>query len=393
MESIRKLLLLLGCSIVSIGGNAQDDSLNVKGKIKGLGNNKVFLSFPGENGKPAFYRADALNDEFDFRVPRLGQPVAARFTTNAVKELTKTVNGTTFGNQLPSLDLFVSNSDIVIRGEVKNLHTCTVMGGKENDEFSSYRRAIEKIEIENWKLRENMFLLNEREDSMRKVMLAKSTANFRKGTEIKKDFINKNPGAFGSMFLLSRMENLYTAGDYEETFENLSDEYKKTAIARQIASRIDYLSPTSPGKQAILFTRTDKDGKTINLSEYKGKIVLLDFWGSWCGPCRASHPHLKELYSKYKDKGFEIIAIAQQRFKTIEERKSKWIEAIEKDGINWVHVMNDDGSESRQDIVSDYRVTAFPTKILLDRDGKILLRITASATDDIDKMLEKKLGK
>jgi len=129
----------------------------------------------------------------------------------------------------------------------------------------------------------------------------------------------------------------------------------------------------------------------VRLSAYKGRTILLDFWGSWCGPCRASHPHLKELYKKYKDKGFEIIAIAQERGKTLHESKNSWLKAIADDDINWVHILNQDGVE-KQDLVKSYRVNAFPTKILVDTEGKIILRITASATDDIDKALEKVYG-
>lgn len=387
-------ILLLCCCLFSAQANAQDDSLVVNGEIKGIGNQKVYLSFPGQDGKTIAYQSEAKDDKFSFKVQKLLQPVHARVRSNAQKELTKTINGVKYGNQVPTLDLFVHDANITINGEIENLHTCIVKGGRENDEFAAYRSAVKKIEINQWELRNKMFMLDDpKEDSLTyKNLMAQSSANFKSQVALQKEFINNNPGSFGSLFLLSRMENLFTAGDYQEIYESLSDEYKNTPIARQIAKRIDFLSPTSPGKAAVLFTRTDKEGKVINLSEYKGKIVLLDFWGSWCGPCRASHPHLKELYAKYKDKGFEIIAIAQQRFKTMEEKREKWLEAIEKDGINWVHVMNDDGTEKTQNIVADYRVTAFPTKILLDRDGKILLRISASATDDIDKMLEKELG-
>ncbi|WAC42663.1 TlpA family protein disulfide reductase [Pedobacter sp. SL55] len=115
------------------------------------------------------------------------------------------------------------------------------------------------------------------------------------------------------------------------------------------------------------------------------------FWGSWCGPCRASHPHLKELYSKYKADGFEIIAIAQETAKNLDDARAAWLKAIEEDQINWVHILNRDGVE-QQNILKDYGVNSFPTKILVDKDGKIILRISASATDDIDKALEKIYG-
>ncbi len=78
----------------------------------------------------------------------------------------------------------------------------------------------------------------------------------------------------------------------------------------------------------------------------KGKYVLIDFWGSWCHPCRASHPHLKELYAKYKDKGFEIIGVAQETAKTPEEQRQSWTGAIAKDSLTWPQIMNNENSET-----------------------------------------------
>ena len=145
------------------------------------------------------------------------------------------------------------------------------------------------------------------------------------------------------------------------------------------------------GTPVFAFERLDKDGHKVSPELLKGKTYLLDFWGSWCGPCRASHPHLKTLYSKYKDKGFEIVAIAQERGKTLDDCKATWLKAIQEDQINWVHLLNQDGIE-KQNLVSTYHVNAFPTKILIGADGKIILRITASATDDIDQALKRIYG-
>ena len=106
---------------------------------------------------------------------------------------------------------------------------------------------------------------------------------------------------------------------------------------------------------------------------------MLDFWGSWCKPCRASHPHLKELYGKYKNKGFEIIGIAMESAKTPEERHKAWADAVQADGLTWLQVLNNEQIE-RFDAVKEFGVTAFPTKILLDKEGNIIGRYVGSGS-------------
>jgi thiol-disulfide isomerase/thioredoxin len=128
---------------------------------------------------------------------------------------------------------------------------------------------------------------------------------------------------------------------------------------------------------AFASAKNDMNGKAVDLNALKGHYVLLDFWGSWCRPCRASHPHLKELYEKYKDKGFEIVGIATEHAKTKEDCIRLWKTAIAEDGLTWLQVLN---NENRQkfDAVKEYGVTAFPTKILLDPDGNIIGRYVGS---------------
>jgi thiol-disulfide isomerase/thioredoxin len=130
---------------------------------------------------------------------------------------------------------------------------------------------------------------------------------------------------------------------------------------------------------AFAASKLDMQGKPVDLNALQGHYVLLDFWGSWCRPCRASHPHLKELYAKYKDKGFEIIGIATEHAKTKEECIRLWKTAIAEDGLPWLQVLNNENA-AKFDAAKEYNVTAFPTKILLDRDGNVIGRYVGNGS-------------
>jgi thiol-disulfide isomerase/thioredoxin len=104
-------------------------------------------------------------------------------------------------------------------------------------------------------------------------------------------------------------------------------------------------------------TLKDTSGKTVKLSSLQGKVVLIDFWASWCGPCRRANKHLKELYNKYKDQGLEILSIS------VDDNKKDWKTAIKEDKTKWVHVIDD------MNYANAWRIQYIPTTFLVDKQG------------------------
>jgi peroxiredoxin len=144
--------------------------------------------------------------------------------------------------------------------------------------------------------------------------------------------------------------------------------------------------PTQPVKPVVGnfapdFTMNDTEGKPISLSQYKGQYILVDFWASWCGPCRGENPNVVAAYKKYKNKNFTVLGVS------LDEDKDAWVKAIQKDGLTWKHISDLKGWQSA--VVPVYGIEGIPYNVLLDPEGKILA--TELREKDLDAFLSKTL--
>ncbi|MCU0348771.1 MAG: TlpA family protein disulfide reductase [Saprospiraceae bacterium] len=141
---------------------------------------------------------------------------------------------------------------------------------------------------------------------------------------------------------------------------------KEPEAAAQVAQLLKMSGSFVSGGEAPDFTMNDRDGKPVKLSDFRGKVMLVDFWASWCGPCRRENPHVVELYHKYHSKGFDVLGVS------LDKTREPWLAAIEKDGLTWNHVSDLKGWSN--DAAQLYGVSSIPHTVLVDRDGKIIAR-------------------
>lgn len=218
---------------------------------------------------------------------------------------------------------------------------------------------------------------HESKDEAYKEQLEKIEEPFRKAYQQKTmDFVKSHPSSEYSLTLLAGLMGNITLEQAQELYNCLSDDLKTKEAAKDIADEIATRIKLQPGKPAPLFTAKDINGKKFSLAKLKGKYVVLDFWASWCGPCRASNPHMKELYAKYGSKGLDFVYVADN-----DNSENKWREAVKKDGIEMFHhvlrgmkVIDQEKFilDKTNDISEKYAVHYLPTKYLIDKDGNIV---------------------
>lgn len=190
------------------------------------------------------------------------------------------------------------------------------------------------------------------------------------------DYIRRHPDVELSLFLLHGIVNAIPADSAKALYDALAPGLKGMIQAEEIERTIALRLSTSQGKPAPAFSAKDINGKTLSLSDFKGKYVVLDFWATWCGPCRYTNPHMKLLFEKYSSKGLAFIYIADD-----DRDPAKWRNIVKKDDIGMFHhVLR--GTNTPSDINAMYAVKNLPAKFLIDKDGNMIGKFDTDELSD-----------
>lgn len=378
----KKIVLTLVLLTAFLAGKAQQ--YTIKGKLQGQGNEKIILK-----GTDGAITVEAKDDVFELSGLAGDEPFVTFINTGVDRNLY--LGGGKTGMYQPPLPLEIvltKGANLTITGTALDLNLASVTGDALNESFTAFRKAEEQLVKQMSALQKQMVEIRIMgiKDGMNE--LGKQMMENRKAiAESRKKFIKAHPESFASMYYLSLTARDYQTEELAAAYQGLASTYKNTLYGKGIAAKIESLKIMQAGGPAPDFTKPDVNGKPVSLSQFKGKYVLLDFWGSWCAPCRAANPHLKELYSTYAPKGFEILGIASEKVSGQAQAEKMWKEAIEKDGLTWTNVLNNEVA-MQQDVVQLYSIEGYPTQILLDKEGKIIGRWLGAAGQQLDDKLK-----
>ncbi|SHL33636.1 Thiol-disulfide isomerase or thioredoxin [Chitinophaga jiangningensis] len=388
---MKKTTLTLASSLLlATFANAQEKSYNINADIKGIEGYKLNATMVTGIKKGVDTPVIVQGDHMEFKGSYHGETLVM-MTSNHPSSKFEVVKGGMFVPG-PALDFFVTDKPVTITGNAAELYKAKVTGGKINEEFNAYKEKALPLIEKNWEIRKTSMKLKWKTDSVQiKAYGEETKANNKVIEEYQRDFIARHPKSYASVVLLSRLFESMPINEYEAAYNKLSPSLKASEMGKYLAERIKGVKTTAVGSKAPGFTKPDLNGNLLSLSSLQGKYVLVDFWGSWCGPCRAGNPHLKELYAKYHAKGFEILGVANEKADELPAAEAAWKKAVKDDGLPWLHVLNN-YDKVKADLVASYAVTGFPTKLLLDKTGRIIYKEVGTGGEGLDQELKKIFG-
>lgn len=255
-------------------------------------------------------------------------------------------------------------ADIRIKASSRN-RFFDVSGGGElqqvNNRFNAVRNASQ---AETDSVRKNFVAKNDMKDPARRRELKVALEQIGERLEKAEDeFIASNDNMVAPSLIARRLANITHAKTLHKKVALLGPAALASERGRMIKEYADKSSHIAVGGTAPDFTMGTPDGGTLSLYGVKAKVKILDFWASWCHPCRAESPTLKRIYDKYHDRGLEIVSVS------LDTARAPWVKAIEKDGMNWLHVSDLDNGTTARDV---YEVYGIPYMLILDENNRII---------------------
>ncbi len=288
----------------------------------------------------------------------------------------------TLSGELPAPDYYVlrvgtghvnlilhDQDDVKVYGDGQNIgQYCNIVGSEASSNMNSFIRDLEV-----WNHKKDSATMLVRKDPSRQEEINQAMyRDYYLFQNIRQKFIADNQNSAALLPVISTLDPQQDFATYEAVVKQLSNSLPGSPTIAALVknyelekARIDAGKTLAPGKPAPDFEEMKPDGTTMKLSDLRGQVVLLDFWASWCGPCRRENPNVVRLYEKYKEQGFTVMSVS------LDKDKTRWLAAIEQDHLSWPNHVSDLNQWSSK-VARLYDVSGIPFTVLIDREGNII---------------------
>lgn len=348
MKNIITLLALT--AVLASCSTRKTDEFSIKGQIKGNYDGMVYLQ---QNKESKWIKLDSS------KVENGGFEFSGKIEIPDIYYIG--LNETSF------VSFFNEPSDIKITFHVDSILKPKVEGSAADIDYRKYIAIMEQYQSSMVNLYSQYNEANRNNDSIKasqlELQLEELDNNHRNDLVT---FVKANSGSFVSPYMTMRHAYEFELENLKDIAGSLSPKLKSSPNVALINERIGILESVSIGKTAPEFTMNNQEGKPVSLSDFRGKVLLVDFWASWCGPCRRENPNVVAAYKKFNEKGFDILGVS------LDKEKEAWVKAIDQDKLTWNHVSDLqywNNAASKQ-----YGVMSIPSNVLIDQNGVIIGR-------------------